>query len=352
MRVVVFGATGNIGTSVLERLGSREVVREIVGVARRIPSRPYPRTRFVSADVGRDDLAPLLRDADAVVHLAWRIQPGRRPTSIERTNVVGSGRVFEAVARAGVGALVYASSVGAYSPARAGRPVGEDHATRGVASSRYSRQKAEVEGILDRVEEEVPELRVVRIRPALTFKREAAWGIRRLFLGPFVPRLVFSGRLVPAVPEHPTLRTQAVHSLDVGEAFARAVVRDVRGAFNIAAEPVLRAEDLAGALDAGLRRMDPENLRKTLSALYRLRLAPVEPGWFDLLRFSPLMRTERARSVLGWRPQRSATFALTELLDGLARGACLDTPPLRPQRKRGLEDALGMPERARGGVGR
>jgi nucleoside-diphosphate-sugar epimerase len=50
------------------------------------------------------------------LHLAWLIQPSRDLAKLHETNVHGSRRVFEAAARAGVGAIVYASSVGAYSP--------------------------------------------------------------------------------------------------------------------------------------------------------------------------------------------------------------------------------------------
>ena len=78
-------------------------------------------------------------------------------------------------------ALVYASSVGAYSPGPKDRRVDESWPTAGIESSFYSRHKAEVERLLDRFERETPSVRVVRLRPALIFKREAASGIRRLF---------------------------------------------------------------------------------------------------------------------------------------------------------------------------
>lgn len=377
MRVVVFGATGNVGTSLLERLSARAEVDEVVGVARRLPTLTFPRTRFVAADVERDDLAPLLEGADAAVHLAWRIQPERRSDALERTNVLGSRRVFEAVARSGTPALVYASSVGAYSPGpraagaegggssgagtvhpppdrgpfgRDGERVDEGYPTGGVRSCLYSRQKARVERMLDRFEREAPEVRVVRMRPGLIFKREAASGIRRLFLGPFLPRVLFAWRLLPLIPGHDRLRAQVVHSLDVGEAFARAVVDDAaRGAFNVAAEPVVRAETLARWFRAGVVRTPPGLLRAALGAGYRLRVAPVEPGWLDMARQLPIMRTDRVREVLGWSPEFGADQAVDDLLSGLAEGAHLPSPPLSPQRGRAVRDLLGMPERVASG---
>src|SRR6185437_13260051 len=76
MRVVVVGATGNVGTSVLESLAPESRIEEIVAVARRAPGREFPRTRFEPADIASSDLGPILRGADVVVHLAWLIQPG------------------------------------------------------------------------------------------------------------------------------------------------------------------------------------------------------------------------------------------------------------------------------------
>ncbi len=158
MRVVVTGATGNVGTSVLQALARDPAVEEIVGLARRRPQLSLPRTTWVTADVARDDLAPHFAGADAVVHLAWLIQPSRDRATTRAVNVEGSRRVFAATAAAGVPSLVYASSVGAYSPGPKDRRVDESWPTGGVPNSFYSRDKADVERILDGFEAAYPDL--------------------------------------------------------------------------------------------------------------------------------------------------------------------------------------------------
>ena len=75
------------------------------------------------------------------------------------------------------------------------------------------------------------------MRPGLIFKAQAATEIQRLFAGPFLPGAVLRPGLIPFVPDTPRLRFQAVHSLDVGDAYRRAVLSDARGAFNLAADP-------------------------------------------------------------------------------------------------------------------
>src|SRR3954469_7559163 len=279
MRVVVVGASGNVGTSVLHALASDSSVDSVLGVARRLPSISFPKTDWAAADITRDPLEPLFAGADAVVHLAWLIQPSRRLDVTRATNVDGSARVFRAAGKAGVGALVYASSVGAYSPGPKDRRVDESWPTEGIESSFYASHKAEVERLLDQFELSFPAVRTVRLRPGLIFKGEAGSEIRRYFVGPFLPSPLVRRGLIPLVPDVERLRFQAVHSLDVGDAYRLAVVRDdARGAYNVAAEPVLDPPELARLLGARTVRVPAAALRFGAAAAWRLRLTPTPEG--------------------------------------------------------------------------
>src|SRR4051812_24508784 len=180
MRILVTGASGNVGTSVLHALAADPGVERVVGLARRVPALRVEKVEWRSADITREDLVPMFRGSDVVIHLAWLIQPSRDERVTRSVNVDGSERVFDAAARAEVPALVYASSVGAYAPGPTDRAVDESWPATGIPSSFYSRHKAETERMLDRFEERHPEIRCVRLRPALIFKREAATEIRRL----------------------------------------------------------------------------------------------------------------------------------------------------------------------------
>jgi UDP-glucose 4-epimerase len=326
MRIVVTGATGNVGTSVVTALAADERVREIVGLARRLPRWSPPRTQWVRADVTGTPLEPVLAGADAVIHLAWLIQPSRDEAMLRAVNVDGSRRVFEAAAAAGVPALVHASSVGVYSPGPKDRAVDESWPRAGVPTSFYSRHKAEVEGILDGFEDR---LRIVRLRPALIFKREAASEIRRLFAGPLLPSPLLHPRAIPVLPLPEGLAVQAVHSHDVGEAYRLAATSpDARGAYNVAAEPVLDGPELARLLGARSVKVPARAVRAAAALTWRARLQPTPPGWLDMGLGVPLLDSRRAREELGWVPRHGAGEALLELLDGLRRSAGFDTPPL------------------------
>ncbi|MEU8277039.1 NAD-dependent epimerase/dehydratase family protein [Microbispora bryophytorum] len=334
MRVVVIGASGNVGTSVLAALESEPSVTSIVGVARRMPSRQPAKTEWCTADVFRDDLNPILAGADAVVHLAWLFQPTHDPVTTWNSNVLGSMRVFDAAVRAGVSVLVHSSSVGAYSPGPKDPPVDESWPTNGWPNAAYGREKAYVERMLDIFERDHPDIRVVRMRPGFIFKEEAATEQRRLFAGPFLPRRLMRPGLIPFVPDMPRLRFQALHSRDAGEAFRLALTRDVRGAFNIAAEPVIDPAVLADLLGARLVPVPAAVVRTAVSAGWHLRLIPASPGMVEMVLQIPIMDTTRARRELGWQPRHSAVDALRAVIEGMRRGAGMETPPLAPDSSR------------------
>jgi len=346
MRVVVVGATGNTGTALIEALSGDPEIASIVGVARRVPELRPAKVEWRRADIGDADLVSLFEGADRVVHLAWLIQPSRDEPLLRAVNVDGSRRVFDAVAEAGVPAVVYASSVGAYSPGAKDVAVDESWPTEGVRSSFYARHKAQVERLLDEFEAEHPGIRSVRLRPGLIFRRSAATGIRRLFLGPWFPGGLLRPELIPFVPSLDRLRFQAVHSEDVAEAYRLAIHADVHGAFNIAADPVIDSELLAEVFEARPVPMTSRALRYGAGLTWRLRLQPSPPGWIDLAVGVPIMDIGRARAELRWTPRVDAVDALKELVAGLREGAGYPTPPLAretsgPLRIREIASGLG-----------
>lgn len=349
MRVVVVGATGNVGTSVVAALAEDARVASILGVARRRPQWSAPKTEWAQADIAHDELAGLFQGADAVIHLAWLIQPTHSPLTTWRTNVGGSRRVFQAVAEAGVPVLVYASSVGAYSPGpEDGRAVTEDWPTDGWPTASYSREKAYVERCLDAFERAYPQIRVVRLRPGFIFKRDAASEQHRLFLGPLLPRQLIRPGLLPLVPELPGLRFQLLHTVDAAQAYRLATLHEVRGAFNIAADPVVDASMLAELFGARTVRVPVAPVRAAVSLAWHLHGVPASPYLFDAFLRLPLMDTGRARTELGWCPRYSPRQALEEFLAGLRAGAGLATPPLVPAQARGW---AGWADGLRTGVG-
>lgn len=333
-KVVVTGATGNVGTSVVRRLAEDPDVASVHGLARRIPNLSPPKTEWTAVDLSSEqaDLAAVVRGADAVVHLAWAFQPTHDPAATWRTNVLGSLRVFEAVAAAQVPVLVHASSVGAYSPGPKDRAVDESWPTHGWPDAAYCREKAYLERVLDTFERDRPQTRVVRMRPAFLFKRESASEQRRIFGGRFLPGPLARPELLPFLPDVPGLRMQALHTDDAAEAYRLALRTDVRGPFNLAAEPVVDARLLGQMFGAQPVRLPRTAARTAIAAAWNLHLLPASPHLFDAVLRLPLMDCTRARVELGWHPEHTAPEVLEEFLLGMRAGAGEATEPLRGRR--------------------
>ncbi|MFB2579673.1 NAD-dependent epimerase/dehydratase family protein [Herbiconiux sp. P15] len=325
MRIVIIGASGNLGTALLRR-AAREPDTELVGVSRRRPghAEPYASATWHTIDIGSPSAPARLRvalhGADAVVHLGWALQPNHREPVMARTNVGGTRAVLDAAAAVGVPHVLVASSVGAYSFGPKHSRVSEDWPTGGLQTSHYSRHKAINERAMDVFEEENPETVLTRLRPGLVFQPDAAREIAHLFAGRHIPvQLLGLIRHLPVLPLPTSLISQAVHSDDVAEAFWLAISRRAGGAFNIAAEPVLGPSEIAAAL--GVPRTVPFRrgvLRAIVALSWRLRLQASDPGWIDIATSVPVMSTDRARRELGWEPTVSSTEALRAIADAFA----------------------------------
>ncbi|WP_455359109.1 NAD-dependent epimerase/dehydratase family protein [Streptomyces sp. SYSU K21746] len=328
-RIVVTGATGNCGTSVVQALGADPSIASILGIARRIPAWSPAKTEWAAADLSLDPgLEGYFEGADAVIHLAWKFQPTHDPAVTWRTNVLGSVRVFQAVAAAGVPVLVHASSVGAYSPGPKDRAVDESWPTHGWPEAGYCVEKAYLERTLDAFEPRHPGIRVVRMRPGFMFKKESASEQRRIFAGRFIPGALLRPGLLPAVPGIAGLRFQALHTDDAAQAYRLVLEREVSGAFNLAAEPPVDVKVLARLLDARVLRVPRTVARSILSAAWGMHLVPASPQLFDAVLHLPLMDWGRAEAELGWRASRTSVEAIEEFLLGLREGSGMDTEPL------------------------
>ncbi|HXD29213.1 MAG TPA: NAD-dependent epimerase/dehydratase family protein [Arthrobacter sp.] len=346
MRIAIIGATGNVGTALLRRLQAAGVERgaplEIVGVARRLPGSTetaYQDVAWQAIDISsptsRPELTAALEGCDAVVHLAWLLQPNHEEPVMRATNVDGTANVLAAAVEAGVPHVVCASSVGAYSPGPKDRRVDEGHPARGIRSSHYSRFKGEQEALLDAFESDHPGVRVARLRPGLIFQPDAGSEIGRYFLGAAIPQFFLHRLRLPLLPFPREFVFQAVHADDIADAYWRVVDQQAGGAFNVAAEPVITPNVVGWLL--GARRWMPvpvSLVRAVVAALWSARLLATDPGWVDMAQGAPVMDTRRARAELGWKPRVDSLAAIRGVLEGLGQGAGVPaSPPLVPRHR-------------------
>jgi len=340
MRIVVTGASGNVGTALLRALPAEH---DVVGVVRRPPSAQgvYQRVDWRSLDLTDPDAIPKLRNvfdgADVVVHLAWGFQPTHDVDYLNSLGVGGTSAVLQAAHTSGVGQLIHMSSVGTYAGGSYGQRVDESWPTTGIDSSPYSRDKSAAEAILDEYEERLGStaIPIARMRPGFIVQRAAASGLMRYGLPGYVPM-----QLVPWLPVLPLDRKLCIpliHADDVAAAIVLAVERRAKGPFNLAGEPPMGRDDVAAVLGARAVHVPAGLLGALVDLTWRTRLQHIDRGWLDLAFSVPLLDCSRARTELGWAPKWTAQEALADLLEGVADSAHTSSPPLR---RRSIVDLL------------
>ncbi|MBB3036929.1 NAD-dependent epimerase/dehydratase family protein [Hoyosella altamirensis] len=337
MDIVITGASGNVGTALLRVLsGDTGGPHRITGIARRRPppqAAPYNAAQWITMDIGTDasdeTLRKAFRNADAVVHLAWLIQPSHDQGKIKAVNREGTRRVVRAAIDEGVPHLVYMSSIGTYSPAAPGAFATEAWPHDGIPGSYYSADKAFCEHLLERTAS--GDTTISRVRPTLILQNDAAAEISRYFLGPLVPTRLLRDVLFRFAPLPKDLHVQFIHADDVAHAVTRMINRRAGGAFNLAAGPVINRESWAEIFGGTGPPAPVAALRGAAGLTWKSRLQPTSPGWIDMAMQLPLLDCSRAHTELDWRPAVSADDLLPQFFSALRKGSGTPSAPLRPR---------------------
>jgi UDP-glucose 4-epimerase len=120
--------------------------------------------------------------------------------------------------------------------------------------------------------------------------------------------------LKPVIPD-PGTRFQLVHEDDVASAFVAGVLGNgPPGPYNLAGGGTLKMSDLADALGWYSIPVPDLAVEATAELVARLPKAPPQLAWIHSVRKEVLMKTDRARKELGWKPNYSSRRTLKELV--------------------------------------
>ena len=326
LTVAVTGPTGDLGIAIVNALERSRTVKSIVGMARRPfdpAERGWKKTEYRQGDVTDDaSVRELVKGADVVVHLAFAILDASDAT--RELNIEGSRRVFEHAAKAGAERICYASSVAAYG-FHDDNPdwLTEEVPPRGSPEHPYSHQKAEVERVLGEVLMRREGTVAYAFRPCIVAGPEARTMLEEI---PYyrledampdpVRRLVDSLPVLKPVIPDPGIRFQLVHEDDVASAFA-AAVRGLGepGPYNLAGGGTLTMSDVADALGWYSVPVPKPLVDATAEIATRLPLMPEQVAWIHSVKKPVLMKTDRAKKLLRWKPQHTAKATLKEMAD-------------------------------------
>src|SRR5271166_2260409 len=314
LTVAVTGPTGEIGQAAVAALERSREVGRVLGMARR-PFDPAEKG-WKKVSYRRGDVL----DRGAVADLAFMIMGGARES--RKVNLNGSRNVFEAAVSAGVGRVVYASSVAAYgfhgdNP----QPLTEDVPARGTDAHYYSAQKAEVEELLADALHGSTTVAYV-FRPCIVAGRDAPLLIDSLPYTQISERLPGAVlRLMDGVPilkpvlPDPGVPFQLVHHDDVASAMRAAVLgRGAPGIYNLAGPGQLTIKLLAEELGWYSIPVPELAVDAVAEMIGRLGFLPAQAQWIAAFREAVIMDTRKARRELRWRPRHDALQTLRETI--------------------------------------
>ncbi len=330
-RIAITGVSGYVGQRLLHALSGESYGDCVIGIDLRppinlspppIPS-PLPESgrgegaggekrgpalRFLQMDVRAPTLAEHLRaeDADALVHLAFIVQPLHDRRRMRAVNVEGTRAVLEAAARAGLSQVIFVSSVAVYG-AHPDNPIPltEESPLRPNADYPYALDKAEADMLTQEFAARHPDIAVTILRPAI-------------ILGPHVDN--FFSRHLARWPLLLAVRDgdgplQFVHEDDLAACIVVCLRQKARGIYNLAGEGSLGWRE---ALRRARRRY------VTLPAwwayaiagfLWQARLPSVAPpGQLAWVRFPSVVSTDKLAREVGFRPRHSTADAFAAFL--------------------------------------
>jgi UDP-glucose 4-epimerase len=323
LTVAVTGPTGDLGLGIVDALERSRSVKRVVGMARRPfdpADRGWRKTEYRQGDVtDAGSVRDLVKDADVVVHLAFAILEASDAT--RALNVDASRLVFEESVKAGVERICYASSVAAYG-FHDDNPdwLTEEIPARGSPEHPYSQQKAEVERVLAATLLNRRRTIAYVFRPCIVAGPEARTMLEEIpyfRLGEAMPDQVVRllgmvPALKPVIPD-PGTPFQLVHADDVASAFALGV-RGVGepGPYNLAGNGTLTMARVADALGWYSVAVPKPLVDVTTEVVTRLPLVPASVAWLHSVKKPVLMKTDRARKLLRWRPKHTGRATLKE----------------------------------------
>src|SRR5918998_5143667 len=325
LTVAITGPTGDLGIALVDALEKSRQVKKVVGMARRPfdpKDRGWKKTEYRQGDVqDRGSVRDAVKGADVVVHLAFAILDASDKT--RGINIDGSRIVFEEAVKARADRICYASSVAAYG-FHDDNPdwLDEDIPARGTPAHFYSQQKSEVEQVLNQVLMKTDRIAAYAFRPCIVAGPRAQtmlseipyYRLSERLPAPVANLLASMPVLKPVIPD-PGLHFQLVHEDDVASAFV-AGVRGLGspGPFNLAGKGTLRTSDVADALGWYSIPVPGIAVDATAEVVARVPGMPEIASWIQSARKPVLMKTDRARKELRWRPKHTARETLRQLV--------------------------------------
>ena len=294
--VAVTGASGYIGSRLLQELETDENLAKVVAIDTRPLSMPFHNCASERLDVTQP-LDDPFRDhgVNTVVHLAYIMRPGRDGKDAERVrqaNLKGLQSVLNACRAAKVSNFIYLSSHTIYGAHRDNPvPITEEAPLRPSVRFQYAYDKALCEGVIREFVGENPHISVTVLRACVV-------------MGPgadnFVARAFFKPVMLGLMGYNPPL--QFLHEDDLAKLLHLLIKEPCPGTFNVAGEGTVDYSSLARLSRRRLVRLPPAIAYPLTQMAWNVGIQKDAPAaGLDFIRYPAVISTGKFKGETGFR---------------------------------------------------
>lgn len=296
MKVLVTGSASHLAQAFLPKLCAAPQVAKITGVDLNPGHFQHEKFQAVQLDVRDARLPTLLKNHDALIHMAFVVLRGKmRAAEMHNINVTASQQLFAHAKATGISRILHLSSASVYGR---GENLNEDSPFHPLPGFLYAQHKAELEAWL-----KVHHPHIICLRPHIILGPHAQPLLKTILRLPFYIQL-----------PNPQPRLQCVHEEDVADAMMLSLLSNAHGAFNLAAADSFRLRDI---IRQPHRLAFPVRLavaRWGLKTVWKWFGVGGEPAWLDGVDKTLTLDCSKAQREIGWHPKFSTAEAIASAL--------------------------------------
>jgi UDP-glucose 4-epimerase len=302
MRVLVTGASGYIGSLLIEKLQQNPFIEKIIAVDVKKNIKDNEKVEFFYKDIRDPEICTLIRiyQINVVIHLASIVNPPKGMSKEEQfsIDVKGTENILECAGKNMVQKFIITSSGAAYgyypdNPI----PIKESHPIRGNQEFAYSYHKRLIEKKLEQYRKKYPLMKQYVFRVSTILGKNTSNQITKLFENKFIIGIKGSDSPFSFVWDQDVISCleQAIFSSS-----------EKAGIYNLAGDGYLTIQEIATKLKKRVIYFPEKLLKILLKILYKFNLSPYSSEQVLFLKYRPVLDNTKLKQVFGYIPQKTS----------------------------------------------